>query len=67
MIEQLMRSIEMVCLKQLKLITGNDPSSDIHRAKGHGVGPKTELWVGVRDDTVDYKERQFKITIEEIV
>lgn len=67
MIEQLIRAIEMVLLKQLRLMTGNDPTSDIHRIEGHGVGPKAELWVGVRNDNNGgHKVRQFKITIEEV-
>ena len=67
MIEQLMRSIELVCIKQLKLITGNDPTSEMRRVDGHGIGPKNELWLEVRNDNNGgHKVRKFKIIIEEI-
>lgn len=67
MIEQMMRAIEMVLKKQLELITGNVPTTTLQRAEGHGLGPKMELWVGVREDLDEYRVRQFKITVEEAV
>jgi hypothetical protein len=61
MINQLARSIEMVLLKQLKLITGSPPKS----SGLHLEGSKLEMWVGTKD--AEHQERQFKITIEEII
>lgn len=65
MIEQLIRSIEMELLKQSELMTGHQSTSSMHRAPGHGLGPKTELWVDVKDE--DDTDRQFKVIIEEII
>jgi len=68
MIGQLARSMEMVVLKQLKLITAREAKTSGVFPSNSEHGPKIEFWVSSapnHSNVEPHKHREFKITIEE--